>query len=173
MLVPSADKLKIDFRFRANELAGIGSKANRWQVLRAFLTMAEGRVERLIEGKNGFVMLISIPDQQSSGAVYIYHEPSRSFYWLEFGDRSEDLSGYEFDKIASQLERFSTAEAIERTQERKLSRFHSRNLARFTRRRSRPALISIQPADQPADTTIPLVPTAASIITAATQITMA
>lgn len=127
------DRITLEFRFRANDLAGIGSKANRWQVLQAFLMMSEGQAERLIEGKNGFIVLESIPNQPSSGAVYVYHEPSRSFYWLQFGARIDDLSASEFDRIANQLAHLTAAETTQQLQERN-RRPRSRNLARFTRR---------------------------------------
>ncbi len=98
MSTSSFGTLCLDYLYRASELPGIGSRSTRWQVLAAFLKAAEGRAERLVEHRNGVLLLQSILDRPHSGAIYLYSEPHRSFYMLSF-DRDDDFSGHEFDDV--------------------------------------------------------------------------
>ena len=68
-------------------------ETNRWEVLRAFLNRGEGRAERLVEARDGFLMLQSISGRPISGAIYVYRESLGAFFWLSFGERKDDLSG--------------------------------------------------------------------------------
>lgn len=119
------DKVRLDFRFHANELPRISPRASRWQVIAAFLKTAEGRAERLIEDTFGVLMLVSIPSQPQSGAVYLYHEPTNSFYWLQIGNREDDFNGREFDEAVAtlHLERYVSERVLHHSR----ARFYRRN----------------------------------------------
>jgi hypothetical protein len=75
---------------------GLLRGTNRWEVLRAFLNRGEARAERLVEDKDGFLILQSISGRRNTGAIYVYRESLGAFFWLSFGDREDDLSGEEF-----------------------------------------------------------------------------
>jgi hypothetical protein len=75
---------------------GLGPGANRWEVLRAFLKRGEARAERLVEDRNGFLILQSIPGRPNTGAIYLYRENLQAFFWLSFGNREDDLNGEDF-----------------------------------------------------------------------------
>jgi hypothetical protein len=75
---------------------GLAPGTNRWEVLRAFLDRGEARAERLVEDRDGFVILQSIPGRQNTGAVYVYRESLQAFFWLRFGDREDDLNSEDF-----------------------------------------------------------------------------
>jgi hypothetical protein len=75
---------------------GLATGTNRWEVLRAFLDRGEAHAERLVEDRDGFVILQSIPGRQNTGAVYVYRESLQAFFWLRFGDREDDLNPEDF-----------------------------------------------------------------------------
>jgi hypothetical protein len=75
---------------------GLTPETNRWEVLRAFLDRGEARAERLVEDRDGFVILQSVPGRANTGAIYIYRESLQAFFWLRFGDREDDLNANDF-----------------------------------------------------------------------------
>ena len=99
--------LHVDYVMSASDL-GLVPGTNRWEVLRAFLNRGEGRAERLVEARDGFLILQSIPGRANTGAVYVYREQLEAFFWLSFGGREDDLSGEDFQNAlrAHRLIRF-------------------------------------------------------------------
>jgi hypothetical protein len=91
-------QLRVDYLFGADELPGVSSSSTRWDVLAAFLRVAEGCAERLIEIQGGLIFLQSIPGRPNTGAIYAYNEARRAFVWLRF-DRDDDLNGRDFDRV--------------------------------------------------------------------------
>ena len=87
--------LRVDYIMSVSDL-GLLPNANRWEVLRAFLKRGEARAERLVEEKDGFLILQSITGRQNTGAIYVYRESLGAFFWLSFGEREDDLSGEDF-----------------------------------------------------------------------------
>ena len=76
---------------------GLRPGTNRWEVLRVFLNRGEARAERLVEDKDNFLILESIPGRQNTGAIYVYRESLGAFYWLRFDNREDDLNGDDFE----------------------------------------------------------------------------
>jgi hypothetical protein len=87
--------LHVDYVMSVSDL-GLVPGTNRWEVLRAFLKRGEGHAERLVEARDGFLILQSIPGRPNTGAVYVYREQLGAFFWLSFGEREDDLSGEDF-----------------------------------------------------------------------------
>jgi hypothetical protein len=87
--------LHVDYLMSVTDL-GLMPRANRWEVLAAFLARGEARAERLVEDLDGFVILQSIPGRPNTGAIYVYRESLRAFFWLTFGDREDDLDAQDF-----------------------------------------------------------------------------
>ena len=87
--------LHVDYIMSISDL-GLVPGTNRWDVLRAFLNRGEARAERLVEDKDGFLVLQSIPGRRNTGAIYVYRESLGAFFWLSFGKREDDLSGEDF-----------------------------------------------------------------------------
>jgi hypothetical protein len=87
--------LHVDCILSVSDL-GLSPGANRWEVLRAFLDRGEARAERLVEDRDGFVILQSVSGRQNTGAIYVYRESLRAFFWLRFGDREDDLNPEDF-----------------------------------------------------------------------------
>jgi hypothetical protein len=76
------EPLKTDLSAR-----GISRRSSRWQILEAFLQVAEGRAERICEGGSGLIVLVAIPGQPGTGAFYLYDEIQRQFFTLTFADQ--------------------------------------------------------------------------------------
>jgi hypothetical protein len=87
--------LHVDCILSVSDL-GLAPGTNRWEVLRAFLDRGEARAERLVEDRDGFLILQSIPGRPNTGAVYVYRESLQAFFWLRFGDREDDLNPEDF-----------------------------------------------------------------------------
>src|ERR1700741_552703 len=87
--------LHVDYIMSISDL-GLLPNTNRWEVLRAFLKRGEARAERLVEDKDGFLILQSIPGRRNTGAIYVYRECLGAFFWLSFGEREDDLSAEDF-----------------------------------------------------------------------------
>ena len=75
---------------------GLTPKANRWDVLRAFLDVGEARAERLVEETGGFLLLQSVPGRPNTGAIYTYIERLQAFFWLRFEQEEDTMNGEDF-----------------------------------------------------------------------------
>ena len=87
--------LHVDCILSVSDL-GLTPGTSRWEVLGAFLDRGEAHAQRLVEDRNGFVILQSIPGRQNTGAIYVYRESLQAFFWLRFGDREDDLNPEDF-----------------------------------------------------------------------------
>lgn len=87
--------LHVDYVMSVTDL-GLAPKANRWEVLRAFLDVGEARAERLVEDTGGFLLLQSVPGRPNTGAIYAYVERLQAFFWLRFEKKEDTLNGEDF-----------------------------------------------------------------------------
>ena len=87
--------LHVDYVMSVTDL-GLTPKANRWDVLRAFLDVGEARAERLVEETGGFLLLQSVPGRPNTGAIYAYIERLQAFFWLRFEQKEDTLNGEDF-----------------------------------------------------------------------------
>jgi len=87
--------LHVDYVMSVTDL-GLAPKANRWDVLRAFLKVGEARAERLVEETGGFLVLQSVPRRPNTGAIYAYIERLQAFFWLRFEQKEDTLNGEDF-----------------------------------------------------------------------------
>jgi len=87
--------LHVDYVMSVTNL-GLAPKANRWDVLRAFLKVGEARAERLVEETGGFLVLQSVPGRPNTGAIYAYIERLQAFFWLRFEQKEDTLNGEDF-----------------------------------------------------------------------------
>jgi len=87
--------LHVDYVMSVTDL-GLAPKANRWDVLRAFLKVGEARAERLVEETGGFLLLQSVPGRPNTGAIYVYIERLQAFFWLRFEQKEDTLNGEDF-----------------------------------------------------------------------------
>jgi hypothetical protein len=92
--------LYVDYVMSVTDL-GLTPKANRWEVLRAFLKCGNARAERLVEESGGFLLLQSIPGRPNTGAIYAYVEHLQAFFWLRFEQKEDTLNGEDFQNALS------------------------------------------------------------------------
>jgi hypothetical protein len=95
----TTEQISVAPLFHASSLNGVGRRSTRWQILAAFIHQTEGQVTRLIEGNEGAIMLISVPGQPHSGAMYVYMAANKSFGMLRAGEREDNLNGEDFDRL--------------------------------------------------------------------------
>jgi hypothetical protein len=89
--------LYVDYVMSVTDL-GLTPKANRWDVLRAFLDVGEARAERLVEETGGFLVLQSVPGRPNTGGIYAYIERLQAFFWLRFEQKEDTLNGEDFQQ---------------------------------------------------------------------------
>jgi hypothetical protein len=77
-------KLQMYRLFHQNELRHVGAKAKPWQVLAAFVQQTEAVASRVAFGRNGILLLTTVPGDPNSGAFYFWHRNSKFFYLLDF-----------------------------------------------------------------------------------------
>ena len=88
--------LYVDYVMSVQDL-GIAPNSSRWEILREFLRIGEARAERLIEEPGGLLFLQSVAGQPNSGAIYVYNESLKAFFWLRFEMKDGSLNSREFD----------------------------------------------------------------------------
>ena len=88
--------LYVDYVMSVQDL-GIAPNSSRWEILREFLRIGEARAERLIDEPGGLLFLQSVAGQPNSGAIYVYNESLRAFFWLRFETKDGSLNSREFD----------------------------------------------------------------------------
>jgi hypothetical protein len=88
--------LYVDYVMSVQDI-GLSPDSSRWEILREFLRIGEARAERLIEEPGGLLFLQSVAGQPNSGAIYVYNESLKAFFWLQFEAKDGSLNGREFD----------------------------------------------------------------------------
>lgn len=105
-------QLHVDYLFSADKLAGVTPVSTRWEILGAFLKAGEARAERLVETDGGFIVLQSIPHRLNSGAIYVYNESLRGFFWLRFDEKEDTLNSSDFQNALRVYNLFAYASVI-------------------------------------------------------------
>jgi hypothetical protein len=77
-------KMTIEPLFHQTELKSVGMHSSPWVVLESFVRQTEAVASRIAFGRNGAVILTTIPGDPNSGAFYLWDRSSKSFYTLEF-----------------------------------------------------------------------------------------
>jgi len=88
--------LYVDYVMSVQDL-GVAPNSSRWEILREFLRIGEARAERLIDEPGGLLFLQSVAGQPNSGAIYVYNESLKAFFWLRFEMKDGSLNSREFD----------------------------------------------------------------------------
>lgn len=93
--------MKADIRFKDTVSGFPGVKPGytpKWLVLASLLRVAVATAYRVAETTHGFVAALFVPDQEATGAVYIYdHRYPEYFFTAVLDERDEDLTRNEVD----------------------------------------------------------------------------
>jgi hypothetical protein len=95
----SRGNMSIHHLFRAEEI-GVSKVANLDRLVKVFVQMSEGIATRWIQMPNGILVLLMVPDDPASGAIYIYDRVDQEFYLVSFDQGSDDtLTIPEFEDL--------------------------------------------------------------------------
>jgi len=85
----SRGNLSIHHLFHAQEI-GVSKEANLDRLVKVFVQMSEGTATRWIQMPQGILVLLMVPDNPASGAIYIYDRVGQQFYLVCFDQGSDD-----------------------------------------------------------------------------------
>jgi hypothetical protein len=89
---------------------GLRQDASIEHVVKAFLNVGEALASRWIEMPRGILLLQSVPDEEASGAIYLYDRDRHIFYFVSFREGRDDaLTAAEFDQLVCEYDLVSQA----------------------------------------------------------------
>jgi hypothetical protein len=95
----SRGNMSIHPLFHAEEI-GVSKEANLDRLVKLFVQMSEGIATRWIQMPKGSLVLLMVPDNPASGAIYIYDRVGQQFYLVSFDQGSDDtLTIPEFEEL--------------------------------------------------------------------------
>ena len=98
-MLRSRGNMSIHHLFHAEEI-GVSKEANLDRLVKVFGQMSEGTATRWIQMPKGILVLLMVPDNPASGAIYIYDRLGQDFYLVSFDQGSDDtLTIPEFEDL--------------------------------------------------------------------------
>jgi hypothetical protein len=95
----SRGNMSIHYLFGAAEI-GAAKEANLDRLVKVFVQMSEGIATRWIQMPKAILVLLMVPDNPASGAIYIYDRVCQEFYLISFDQGSDDtLTIPEFEEL--------------------------------------------------------------------------
>jgi hypothetical protein len=95
----SRGNMSIHYLFHAEEI-GVSKEPNPDRLVKVFVQISEGTAMRWIQMPKGILVLLMVPDNPASGAIYIYDRVGQQFYLVSFDQGSEDtLTIPEFEDL--------------------------------------------------------------------------
>jgi hypothetical protein len=91
--------MSIHYLFGAAEI-GAAKEANLDRLIKVFVQVSEGTATTWIQMPKGIVVLLMVPENPASGAIYIYDRVGQQFYLVSFDQGSDDtLTVPEFEDL--------------------------------------------------------------------------
>jgi hypothetical protein len=101
-MLRSRGNMSIHHLFHAKEI-GVSKEANLDRLIKVFVHMSEGTATRWIQMPKGIVVLLMVPNNPASGAIYIYDRGGQEFYLVSFDEGSDDtLTIPEFEALLAE-----------------------------------------------------------------------
>lgn len=98
----SRGNMSIHYLFHAEEI-GVSKEGDLDRLVKVFVQMSEGTATRWIQMPKGILVLLMVPDNPASGAIYIYDRVGQEFYLVSFDRGSDDtLTVPEFEDLLSE-----------------------------------------------------------------------
>lgn len=85
----SRGNMSIHRLFHAEEI-GVSKEANFDRLVKVFVQISEGIATRWIQMPKGIVVLLMVPENPASGAIYIYDRVGQQFYLVCFDQGADD-----------------------------------------------------------------------------------
>ena len=98
-MLQSRGRMSIHYLFGAAEI-GAAKEADLDRLVKVFVQISEGTATRWIQMPKGILVLLMVPDNPASGAIYIYDRVGQDFYLVSFDQGSDDtLTTPEFEDL--------------------------------------------------------------------------
>jgi hypothetical protein len=97
----SRGNMSIHHLFHAEEI-GVSKEPNLDRLVKVFLQVSEGIAARWIQMPKAMLLLVTVPDNPASGAIYIYDRVKQQFSLLSFEGADDTLTVQEFDSLLSE-----------------------------------------------------------------------
>lgn len=80
------------------------------QTVAVFLEIGEAIATRWIQTAKGVLLLQMVPDNQASGAIYVFDRQHDQWYMLSFEDCEDQFTSEKFDRAFSEYDLFRLVE---------------------------------------------------------------
>jgi hypothetical protein len=90
--------MSIHLLFHAEEI-GVSKEPNPDRLVKVFLQVSEGIAARWIQMPKGMLLLVTVPDNPASGAIYLYDRVAQHFSLICFEGADDTLTVQEFDQL--------------------------------------------------------------------------
>ena len=101
-MLQSRGRMSIHYLFGAADI-GVSKEPDLNRLVKGFLKMSDGVAPRWIQMPKGLLVLLMVPDNPTSGAIYIYDRVCYDFYLVSFDQGSDDtLTIPEFEELVSE-----------------------------------------------------------------------
>ena len=80
------------------------------ETVQAFLALGEAVATRWIQTRKGVMLLQMVPDNNASGAIYVFDRQRDDWYMLSFDDCEDCFTSELFDRTFSEYKLFSYIE---------------------------------------------------------------
>lgn len=80
------------------------------QIVAAFLALGDAIATRWIETRKGVLLLQMVPDDNESGAIYVFDRQREQWYWVTFDECECEFTSEKFDRAFSEYDLFRLVE---------------------------------------------------------------
>lgn len=80
------------------------------QIVAAFLALGDAIATRWIETRKGVLLLQMVPDNNESGAIYVFDRQREQWYWVTFDECECEFTSEKFDRAFSEYDLFRLVE---------------------------------------------------------------
>ena len=99
----SRGNMSIHHLFHAEEI-GVSKEPNLDRLVKVFMQISEGIVARWIQMPKGMLLLVMVPDNPASGAIYIYDRVGQQFSLVSFEGADDTLTAQDFDGLLGEYD---------------------------------------------------------------------
>jgi hypothetical protein len=99
----SRGNISIHHLFHAEEI-GVSKEPNLDRLVKVFMQISEGIVARWIQMPKGLLLLVMVPDNPASGAIYIYDRLRQQFSLVSFEGADDTLTTQDFDGLLGEYD---------------------------------------------------------------------
>jgi len=93
--------MSIHHLFHAEEI-GVSKEPNLDRLVKVFMQISEGIAARWIQMPKGMLLLVMVPDNPASGAIYIYDRVGQQFSLVSFEGADDTLTVQEFESLLNE-----------------------------------------------------------------------